>query len=285
MKLTKIHSNNIEPHDIAIREYGKPSEKAVVMLHGFTHNGKLFEPLAKYLADKGLYVICPDMPGRGDSDNLENSKNYNYWLYIDDLFLILNYLKVTQVSLFGNSMGGIISVLFTEKYPKMVNKIVLNDIGIIAPSAESMRIGRHVGNDYTKKTKAEMIKRIDEEFLQSNLSNTELEFLFENYTVPAEDGFRFKYDKHLRDAFWFKDRQIKIPDLDFSENFSHLARICKSLELYVIRGKKSNLLDITNFEKMLNCSQYMGHFEVPNKGHLPLFFNDDEKDIILSWLK
>ncbi len=284
MKTTIIHSNNLEPHTLAVHEYGEPSNKAVVLLHAFTHNGRFFSPLAEYLSSKGLYVICPDMPGRGKSSPLENSRNYNYWLYVDDLFLILNCLKVDQTSLLGNSMGGILSVLFTEKYPRLVKKIILNDIGVVAPSFESMRIGKYVGRDILRENKGEMIKRIDEEFLQSNLSLKELEYIFDIYTEKTDEGFTFNYDPKLGDAFWFKNRQIRIPDLDFSENFGYLAKTCKELELYVIRGEKSNLLDKDNFQRLISCNQCKGYFIAPGKGHLPIFFSEPEKQIIHKWV-
>ena len=285
MKITYINSNNLEPHTLAVHEYGNPSNKAVVLLHAFTHNGLFFKPLADYLSNIGYYVICPDMPGRGASSYLSNSKNYNYWLYVDDLFLILNFLKVNQVTLFGNSMGGILSVLFTEKYPRMVKKIILNDIGVVAPAAESMRIGMHVGRDTYKENKGDMIKRIDEEFIQSNLQMNELEYIFEIYTTKINNGYTFRYDQKLADAFWFKNRQIKIPDLDFSDNFGYLARTCKELELYVIKGEKSHLLDESNFERLISCNQCKGYFIAPHKGHLPIFFSETEKQMIAKWLK
>lgn len=284
MKITQINSNNLEPHNLAVYEFGNPSNKAIVLLHAFTHNAMFFAPLAEYLSNKGYYVICPDMPGRGKSDYLTKSKNYNYWLYVDDLFLILNYLKIDQVSLFGNSMGGILSVLFTEKYPRMVKKIVLNDIGVVAASSESMRIGKHVGRDLSYHNKGDMVKRIDEEFLQSNLRMNELDYVFDIYTIKKENSYSFNYDPKLSEAFWFKNKQLRIPDLDFTENFEYLRKTCKELELYVIRGEKSNLLDKENFHRLIDCRQCRGYMVIPNKGHLPIFFNDEQKDIIASWL-
>lgn len=284
MQLTYIQSNHLEPHKIAVHEFGERKNSAVVLLHAFTHNGKFFKPLAEYLSSKGLYVIAPDMPGRGESEYLQNSKNYNYHLYVNDLFLILNYLKIETVHLFGNSMGGLISVMFTEKYPRMVHKILLNDIGVVAPSAESMRIGRHVGRDFFKATKGEMIKRIDEEFLQSNLSLDELEYVFENYTLKTDAGFIFNYDQRLGDAFWMGDKQIRIPDLDFTDDFGYLRKTCKHLELYVIRGERSKLLDQQNYERLAECSQFRESMIIPSKGHLPLFFDESQSQKIYSWL-
>ncbi len=284
MKLHYIQSNNLEPHKLAVCEYGNPSNQAVVLLHAFTHNAMFFDPLAKFLSEKGLYVICPDMPGRNKSEYLTNPKNYNYHLYIDDLFLILNYFKIEISSLFGNSMGGITSILFTEKYPKMVKKIVLNDIGVVAKSEESMRIGGHVGRDFCKAEKHEMLKRIEDEFLQSKLSAEELEYIFEHYTIQNNEGFVFNYDINLGKAFWFGDKQINIPDLDFSENFGYLATTCKWLELYVIRGRESNLLDVPNYIRLYGCKQFKASLEIPDKGHLPIFFDDPEKNTIYNWL-
>jgi len=284
MRLNYINSTNLEPHNIAVHEFGKPSEKAVILLHAFTHNGLFFCPLAEYLAEKGFYVICPDMPGRGKSDHLSKAKNYNYWLYVNDLFLILKYLKIEEVSLMGNSMGGILSVLFTEKFPKMVRKIILNDIGVVAPAFESMRIGQFVGRDMFRNTKGEMIQRIDAEFLQSNLRLQELEYIFDTYTIQTDAGITFNYDTKLGDAFWFKNRQIRIPDLDFTENFGYLQKTCKELGLYVIRGEKSNLLNQENYDRLISCRQCKDSMIIAGKGHLPIFFDGLQKAKIAEWL-
>jgi pimeloyl-ACP methyl ester carboxylesterase len=280
-----INSNNYEPHNIAVHVYGNPSNKAVVLLHAFSHNAAFFEPLAQFLADNGHYVIAPDTAGRGKSDYLINPKNYNYWLYIDDLFLILNYFKIDKASLFGNSMGGITSILFTEKFPRMVNKIILNDIGVVAKSSESMRIGSFIKRDLKFVDKQSAISHIEAEFSESNLIDEEIEQIFKIYTLQTIYGYRLNYDSQIADAFWFREKQIKIPDLDFSENFSYLRKTCKDLELYVIRGERSNLLDEENFEKLYTCPHHKDNLVVESVGHLPIFFNDNQKEIIHNWLR
>jgi Predicted hydrolases or acyltransferases (alpha/beta hydrolase superfamily) len=39
----------------------------------------------------------------------------------------------SSVHLVGNSMGGLLAVVFTANYPKVVSSIILNDVGAILP--------------------------------------------------------------------------------------------------------------------------------------------------------
>jgi pimeloyl-ACP methyl ester carboxylesterase len=285
MKLGFVQSNNAEPHRIAVYQYGRHSDHAVILLHAFSHNAKFFHELAEYLANRNLYVIAIDMPGRGESEYLKNPRNYNYWLYIDDIFLVMNFFHLNNVSFFGSSMGGVTSLLFAEKYPKMVEKIIFNDIGIFIPSEESVKVGSFVGQNIYQETPALMRKRLIEELAESDLSESELENVFNIYTTKTENGFRLNYDEKIKEAFWFGKKQIKIPDLDFRENFQNLSKTNKELECFMVRGEISNIFSRQHFEEMKNYKNVKDSFEVPEKGHLPLFFNNNQKEIIARWLK
>jgi cobalt-zinc-cadmium efflux system protein len=285
MKIGFINSTNAENHKIAIYQYGNYSNKAIILLHAFSHNALMFTELAEFLASKGHFVICPDMAGRGESDYLKNPRNYNYWLYVDDIFLIYNYFKLNNVSLFGNSMGGITSLLFAEKFPNFVKKIIFNDIGIFIPSSESMKIGSFVGQNMYHETFAEMHNRIITEMQEYNFSEIEIEKIFNFYTARIASGFKLNYDEKIKEAFWIGTRQIKIPDLDFTDNFKNLSKTNKDLNFYLIRGSESNLFSKNHFQEMLDFKNVKGAFEVPDVGHLPLFFNNNQKEIIADWLK
>jgi len=284
MKLSFLNSSNLEPHKIAFYEYGKPSSKAVILLHAFSHNGFFCNDLAQFLSERGIYVICPDMPGRGKSSYLTHSKNYNYHLYVDDLFFILNSLKIENATLMGNSMGGITSILFKEKFPKLVKKIILNDIGIFIPSDESIRIGSFIGKNMVCKTQEQIINRIYSELAESNLKSGELKKIFEAYSTHKGDEYILNYDPKIADAFWFSTRQKKIPDLDFSDNFQNIIHSGQPTEFYLIRGQRSNLFDKDSFERMKKFKNVKAYMEIPNKGHLPLFFSNSQSETIANWI-
>ena len=60
-------------HRMAYTEWGDPGAKAVLCVHGVTRNGRDFDALAANLSDR-FRVICPDLPGRGESDWLPEAE-------------------------------------------------------------------------------------------------------------------------------------------------------------------------------------------------------------------
>jgi pimeloyl-ACP methyl ester carboxylesterase len=57
---------------IHVRVYGDPSAPAVILLHDAPGSGLMHEPMAASLSDR-CYVVVPDLPGNGDSDDPEGS--------------------------------------------------------------------------------------------------------------------------------------------------------------------------------------------------------------------
>ena len=62
-------------YKMAYVEFGNPAAPAVLCVHGLTRNGRDFDPLAEALSDR-FHVICPDLPGRGQSDWLGEAMAY-----------------------------------------------------------------------------------------------------------------------------------------------------------------------------------------------------------------
>ena len=52
---------------------GPPGAPTVLCVHGLTRNGRDFDFLAEALSQR-FRVVCPDMPGRGRSDWLDDAK-------------------------------------------------------------------------------------------------------------------------------------------------------------------------------------------------------------------
>ncbi len=53
---------------------------ACLMLHGFLGSPASSHPLASYLADQGISVYCPLLPGHGELPNKLYKRNLGEWL-------------------------------------------------------------------------------------------------------------------------------------------------------------------------------------------------------------
>ena len=111
--------------EIYSKAYGQKGDPAIIYLHGGPRgNATLFEgTTASALAKKGFYVIVYDRRGEGRSVDTAAK------LTFDEAFLDLNNLikqyDLTKVSLLGHSFGGIVSTLYTDKFPEKVERLIL----------------------------------------------------------------------------------------------------------------------------------------------------------------
>lgn len=128
---------------MAYAEWGAPGAPVVVCVHGLTRNGRDFDPLARALAGR-FRVLCPDLPGRGCSDWLENASLYQPASYVVALSHLLAAVGA-PVGWVGTSLGGICGMMLAAAQGTPVARLVLNDIRPHLPLAAMQRIRGYVG--------------------------------------------------------------------------------------------------------------------------------------------
>jgi pimeloyl-ACP methyl ester carboxylesterase len=89
----------------------------VMLVHGFTEDRRIWDPLLKGMEDKYNWIL-PDLPGSGGSA-------YNKTLpelsdFAEALYAITALENIRKQVLIGHSMGGYISLAFAEKYPEKI---------------------------------------------------------------------------------------------------------------------------------------------------------------------
>ena len=108
----------------------KGEGKALVFIHGWSFDsGVWFKQINDFSAHK---VVILDLPGHGNS---------NYKKDIDiikELEFIVKRLKLNNLNLIGHSLGGLLALKFTLRYPELVNRIVL-----IGSSAKFVKADRY----------------------------------------------------------------------------------------------------------------------------------------------
>ncbi|MEI7499238.1 MAG: alpha/beta hydrolase [Bacteroidota bacterium] len=109
-----------EKKNIFFTDEGKG--KVIVLLHGFTESSKIWNGFAQKLAIK-YRVITIDLPGHGKSDTIGNIHTME--LMADVVFALLKKLRIGKCLMVGHSMGGYVTLAFTEKYPKSLRGLIL----------------------------------------------------------------------------------------------------------------------------------------------------------------
>jgi len=94
---------------MAYTEYGDHNAPTVICVHGLTRTGGDFKPLAEALSNR-FHVICPDLPGRGASEWLQEPMAYQPPTYVVALSHLLSAIN-KPVAWVGTSLGGICGLL------------------------------------------------------------------------------------------------------------------------------------------------------------------------------
>lgn len=144
-------------------EHGNTENQSVIFVHAFPLNHKMWDLQAEALKEN-FHVIVYDNRSFGESN--ENTDSLTIDSHVDDLFSIIDELRLNKPVLCGLSMGGYISLRAIEREQKKFKAVILCDT-------------RSVTDDNSGRIKrAEQIKQIkrgernvyDEEFLKNTLS-------------------------------------------------------------------------------------------------------------------
>jgi len=80
---------------------------------------------AKKIAENDFRVHLIDLRNHGKSFW---SNEFNFDLMIDDIYNYAKHHDIKKFSLLGHSMGGNLTMLFAQKFPQLLDKIIIVDI-------------------------------------------------------------------------------------------------------------------------------------------------------------
>lgn len=93
-------------------EYGQNSPShgriGILMLHGFMGSPLSSHPMARYLAEHGITVHCPLLPGHGHWPDKLHGVNRQQWLATAEEALAYTRTLCDEIFLMGHSMGTIL---------------------------------------------------------------------------------------------------------------------------------------------------------------------------------
>lgn len=114
------HTLSFKSTHIHYTDQGKG--QAVVFLHGFLEDARMWQPLKRYLP-KTYRLICIDLFGHGSSGGI----GYIYRMeeMAKALEAVLKELKLRKVHLVGHSMGGYVALAFAERNPDHLRSLAL----------------------------------------------------------------------------------------------------------------------------------------------------------------
>ena len=267
-------------HEMAYWQWGDDdAPKTMVCVHGLTRNGRDFDGLAPDLVAMGYRVICPDIVGRGRSDNLPNPLHYHYGQYLNDLTVLLGYLAVDKIDWLGTSMGGLLGMMMAAIPGNPVRSLIINDVGAVIPVAALRRFGDYLGRDPVFHSLAEAeayFRLVLAPFGQ--LTDAQWQHLTQNSVRTRPDQtLGPAYDPMIAEPF---RQNLPTEDLTFWPVWQAI-----TVPVLMIRGGESDLfLDKTALE-MKALKPDSGYLSFDQCGHAPLLWDLHQRQSVTGWLR
>ncbi|MFL9830424.1 alpha/beta fold hydrolase [Flavobacterium sp. ST-87] len=243
--------------------------KAFLIIHGFLGMSDNWKTLGGQFADKGFQVHMLDMRNHGRS---VQSEDFSYELMVQDILEYCQEHALQSVNLLGHSMGGKAAMLFASRYPELVDKLIVADIGpkYYAPHHQTILAGLNAVDFSVKPSRAD-VEAILSQYITDFGTR---QFLLKNlyWQEPGQLAFRFNlsvFNKKIEEI------GVALPsELIFEK------------PTLFIRGGSSNYILDSDIENIAEHFPLMKLETIPNAGHWlhaenpALFFQ-----MVISFLK
>jgi len=114
---------------ITVRYDDSGSGLAILLTHGYSATGRMWEAQRQALNDAGYRLITWDMRGHGGTDSPDDPAQYSEELTVADMAGLLDLLGVERAVIGGLSLGGYMSLAFNLAHPERPRALVLCDTG------------------------------------------------------------------------------------------------------------------------------------------------------------
>lgn len=267
------------PHHIFYKEWGDSSNPNVLLCaHGLTRNSGDFDYLCRKMEDQ-YHIVCPDMPGRGQSDWLAKDE-YHYTVYIADAIALIARLGAKKIDWIGTSMGGLMGMILAAQPNTPIRKLVINDAGPAMSRETQISIGKYAGNDDRFNTFEEVVAYF------KNLYSTWGKVSDEHWVNLARQSSRQLPDGIFSLAY---DPAIVAP---LKENLDALQDVsvwpiyeAVQIPMLLLHGTESTILSSNLVEEMKQRNKNLEVIDFPGIGHAPSLTEESQVELIRTWLQ
>ena len=264
---------------VAVHEWGRPdAERVVLCLHALNRNGRDFDFLARALA-ADRRVLCPDLPGRGDSDRLADPADYNHQTYLRVLHALADSagLRDRPVDIIGTSLGGILGMMYAATHPDAVRGLVLNDVGTVTAGEVFLKAARSIQREVRFRSLEQAVLTFKIMTASCGpLSDAQWRAVSDHMIEPdGAGGYTLRYDTRIAEQL-LRDAGA---DLDLCHWYERIrARVL------LVRGANSDVLTEENACAMAARGPRAERYTVAGTGHFPMLVKQDEINAVKHFL-
>lgn len=283
------------------KAFGDKRNAAIVFIHGGPgSNSVQFEATtAQKLADEGFYVIVYDRRGEGRSADEHAKITYNE--AFDDLNNIYKKYNLKRANLIGFSFGGLVTTLYSARYPGKVSSIILVS-ALISQQESYNHILASVKKIYTEKGELVKLKKL---FYVENLNRNSAEYRKECFSLGSENGFfsvrkpgeeAKKISREYESSVLYKSdirnkrapeifyRNEKLTNIDTKPVLKELKK--KNVRIYALYGKQDGIFSTSQINSLENITGEANLKYLDNCAHY--LYVDQQLEFLNSikvWLK
>lgn len=224
--------------------------KPLLIIHGFLGSSDNWKSLGMLYANEGFEVHMLDLRNHGKSFW---SDEFDYKVMSDDVLEYCKHKNLETVSIIGHSMSGKVAMLFATKYPEMVDKLIIADIGpkYYAPHHQDILAGLNAVDFSTKPSRTE----VEETLFPYIPDFGTRQFLMKSLFWKEKEQLAFRFNL---DVF---NKQIEVIGEALPNN-NHFYKTT----LFIRGGNSKYILD-SDFESIKNHFPNAIFETIPNAGH------------------
>jgi pimeloyl-ACP methyl ester carboxylesterase len=274
---TPCRFRKVYPVKVAYTDWGPRDAPVVVCCGGVTNTAMRFNYLAADLACS-FRVICVDWVGRGLSGWMADENDYSLETCTEQLRQLIAHLGNAPVTLLGSSLGGSAAIALAARYPKLVRRLILNDIGPHIPKSRRKRRSETLARHYVFRDPSDLLRRIGASQKNDGPISDDIRFnltFHQTRWCDTEGGRVYRHDPRAMQAYRRDARET----LDQWKEWHRLR-----VPVLVIHGMCSDALLQPTIDKMAR-TRFVKIMHVPDTGHTPVLADRNQIWFIQQWLR
>ncbi len=260
---------------VAYTEWGDPGLPLLVCCGGVANSAMRFNYLAEDLRSQ-FRIVAMDWLGRGLSGWMADERDYSLATYVEQLRQLIEHLG-RPAAVLGSSLGGSAAIELAARHPKMIQRLILNDIGPYIPRRRRRRRAATLARFYVFREPAELLRRVGAAQKNDGPISDDIRFnlTFHQTRWSDEDGGRiYRHDVRAMQAYRTDAQKSLV-------QWRHWTKL--RCPILLVHGLMSDALLPRTILRMQK-TRPLTMMHVPDTGHTPVLSDRNQTWFIRQWL-